>query len=32
MNYWFLAGFAISFGMLITTDVLISKKCNKEMK
>lgn len=32
MNYWFLAGFTISFGLLITTDVLMSRKYNKEMK
>ena len=31
MNYWFLAGFAICFGMLIATDVLMSKKSEKEM-
>lgn len=30
MNYWFLAGFSLTFGMLITADILLSKEKNKE--
>ena len=30
MNYNFLVGFSITFGMLIVADILLSKKNNRE--